>query len=63
MKGRSMGGKLTWPVEAQAEDLEWMLLLPHQPVPFPLSPQSLQCLLVLPPLLLIDGVQLEEQQA
>lgn len=29
----------------------------------PLSPQSLQGLLVLPPLLLIDGVQLEEQQA
>lgn len=28
-----------------------------------LSPQSLQGLLVLPPLLLINGVQLEEQQA
>lgn len=39
-----------------AEDLEWMMLLPHLPVPFLLSPQSLQCLLVLPPLLFINGV-------
>lgn len=34
----------------------------HLPVPS-LSPQSLQGLLVLPPLLLVNWVQLEEQQA
>lgn len=34
----------------------------HFPVPSLLSPQSLQGLFVLPPPLLINGVQLEEQQ-